>query len=344
MPFYRDATKKMRYFLSFLRKDMVHLNIQLLYKCNFKCAICDFWKEPYADYRMLNVDDVQLIAEKIQHFGPLVVSIGGGEPLLHDNLPEIVSILTANNFPVMICNGWFMTPAKAKELWEAGMYEISISVDYIDPAQHDRQRGVAGAFARATEALHMLHEQRTSPHQRVHMISVIMNDNLEDIEPLINLARKIGVTYLVTLYSNGRGKKNSMVPDKEISRHLLKLREKYPEFVSIPGYIERFSEATAKNGIKPCYAGKNLFNIDSQGNVSRCIDCLDDSAGNILTDDIAAIQQNLLQLPERAECRGCWTSCRGSFEPLLYGKQRLKNIVSCYQTVKDVPLAGPKLP
>jgi len=338
MPLYHDVGKKLRYFLSLYRKDMLHLNIQILYQCNFRCSICDFWKEPYTHYNRLQLDQIHLIAEKIKYFGPLVISIGGGEPLLHPDLPEIVRILAKDNFPVMICNGWFMTPEKARELWKAGMYEISISVDYIDPKKHDKQRGVDGSFNRAVHALKVLHEQRVSVHQRVHMISVVMDDNLEDIEPLIQLAQRIGVTYLVTLYSNGRGTKAGRVTEKGVSGHLKKLQRKYPEFVSIPEYIDRFSEAIEHNGIKPCYAGKNLFNIDSQGNVTRCIDTLEDSAGNILLDDMGTIQNNLLRQFTQSPCTGCWTSCRGSIEPMLYGKQRLSNIIHCYQVVKDIPL------
>jgi len=340
MPFYHDLAKKSKYFFSYFRKELIHLNIQLLYQCNFKCVICDFWKEPYKNYKKLSLDNIKVIAEKTKSFGPLVISIGGGEPLIHKDLIEIVRVLAKNNFPVMICNGWFMTPEKARELWKAGMYEISISVDYIDPQKHDRQRGVKGAFERAVKALRILNEQRTSPHQRVHMISVVMDDNMDDIEPLINLAKKIGVTYLVTLYSNGRGIKESRVSDNRISEHLTALWKKYPEFVSIPGYLDKFSEATANNGIEPCYAGKNLFNIDSQGNVTRCIDCLDDSAGNILTDDIVGIKRNLLHQFGKSECFGCWTSCRGSIEPMLYGEKRFKNIINSYPMIKDIPLVN----
>lgn len=341
MPFYHDITKKSKYFFSLFRKELVHLNLQILYQCNFTCTICDFWKEPHRSYPSLSLDQVKIIAEKIKYFGPQVISISGGEPLLHAELPEIVRVLAKDNFPVMICNGWFMTPEKARELWQAGMYEVSISVDYIDPDRHDRQRGVEGAFARAVDALRMLNEQRISPHQRVHMISVVMDDNIDDIEALIQLANEIGVTYLVTLYSNGRGnKENRVSAENSISEHLTALWKRYPEFVSLPGYLEKFSEAAAHDGIKPCYAGKNLCNIDSQGNVTRCIDCLDDIAGNIFTDEVAAIQRNLLWQFERSECSGCWTSCRGSIEPMLYGKKRLSNIVNCYPTIRDVPLAG----
>ena len=321
---------------------MVHVNLQLLYSCNFKCRICDFWKAPYNGISYLTLENAQITAKKLKAFGPMVISIGGGEPLIHPNLVEIVQCFSQDNFPAMICNGWFVTPEKAAAIFKAGMYEVSVSVDYINPEKHDRQRGMEGAFNQAVKALQILNENRVSPYQRVHMISVIMDDNLEDIEPLILLARKIGVTYVVTLYCNERGKKESKVPIKEAGAYLMKLKKKYPDFVSLPGYIEKFQDAVeGQRGIAPCYGGKNLCNIDCSGNVTLCIDTLDQPAGNIITDDIEDIKKRLLETYRENECAQCWTSCRGSIESLMYGKNWLYNWIECYQIVKKMPLVKP---
>jgi MoaA/NifB/PqqE/SkfB family radical SAM enzyme len=336
-----DFGKRLRYLYAFANRRLVHLNLQILYQCNFRCKICDFWKEPYKRMPKLSASDVWAISEKLRAIGPLIVSIGGGEPLLHPELPEIVRALAKFHFPVMICNGWFVTPHRARELFKAGLYEISISLDYADPTKHDAQRGMPGAFAQARQALQTLAKNRVYPHQRVHMISVIMQDNLHEIEPLVRLAQKIGVTYLVTLYSHARGTKTQRLPQKGISAHLLTLRKKYPNFVALRGYLSRFTEATRNQWkVLPCYAGKNLFNIDCQGNVTRCIDRLDDVAGNILTDEIFSIKKALLRQYETIECGDCWTSCRGNIETLMYGQRRLLNLRDSYLMTKNLPLGA----
>lgn len=338
-----EFRKKLKYTNSFINKGMVHLNLQLLYKCNFKCEICDFWKkEEFLNAPMLTLDNIKTISEKIKPLGPQIISIGGGEPLLHKDITEITRVLSVNNFPVMICNGWFVTKEFSKALFDAGMYEVSISIDYADPKKHDKQRGVEGAWEKAVNALKILNENRTRPYQRVHMISVVMDDNLEEIEKLIHLSKDLGVSYLVTLYSTGRGKKENKASRKDITAHLLDLKKKYKHFVAIPGYLERFSEASENdNGIFPCYAGKNLFNIDSQGNVTRCIDTLEFSAGNILKDDLPNIMDNLEKQYESNHCGGCWTSCRGSVESLMYGKNKLRNVIDSYHMTRSVKLGRP---
>jgi MoaA/NifB/PqqE/SkfB family radical SAM enzyme len=238
----------------------------------------------------------------------------------------------------MITNGWHMTPEMARALFRAGMYEVSVSIDYANAEKHDAQRGREGAFDRAVNALQVLQENRVRPFQRVHMISVVMGDNINEIEKLILLARDLGVTYVVTLYSSKRGEQSFESEYTDLSRHLLSLKEKYPEFVSLQGYLAKFTQATAEGGIAPCYGGANLMNIDSQGNVTACIDRLEDPAGNILTDDIQAIRTTLLARQRASTCARCWTSCRGSIETMMYGKPRMTNLRDYYRLARAIPL------
>lgn len=334
-----EFKKRAHLLYSGLRRRLIHLNMQILYQCNFRCDICDFWKPPFTGMPKLGLEQVRIIAEKLKPLGPQFISVGGGEPLLHEALFDIIRVLAKDNFPVMICNGWYMTPEKARMLFEAGLYEVSISLDYANAAKHDAQRNMPGAFDRALKALTMLNENRVHEDQRVHMISVVMEDNIDEIEPLVKLAKEMGITYLLSFYCNSRGRKEARIMPEEIARRLLDIQKRYPEFVSLPEYLGRFAEAgDAGHGIGPCYAGKNLYNIDCQGNVTRCIDRLDDQVGNILTDSLEDIVKGLHAQFLRQDCRQCWTSCRGSIEALLYGRRKVANLLAYYRMIKPVPL------
>jgi MoaA/NifB/PqqE/SkfB family radical SAM enzyme len=333
---FSEGLKKTRYVANFLRKRLVHTNLQILYECNFRCRICDYWKKPYRDRPRLTAAQTRAISAKLNQIGPQVVSIGGGEPLLHPELVGIVKALSRYHFPVMICNGWYVTPNSARALFQAGMHEVSISVDYADPERHDQQRGRKGAFDRALRALRVLLENRVHPHQRVHMISVVMDDNLDDVERLLVICERLGVTYLVTLYSDCRGSKEARCARTDVSRHLLALKEKYSSFVALRGYLSGFSRAVHEGGILPCYTGKNLCNIDCQGQVSLCIDRMDDPVGNILAEEMETIRRKLLQAYRNNPCRGCWTSCRGSIETLMYGDQRVLNLWDYHRLTRPV--------
>lgn len=335
----KEALKKGRYGLAFARRSLVHTNLQILYDCNFRCKICDFWHDRGDGQRpRMTAEQARIISDKLASIAPQIVSIGGGEPLLHPELMDIVSALSRHHIPVMICNGWYVNATNARELFERGMYEISVSCDYADPERHDRQRGMPGAHKRALAALKCLVDNRVHPEQRVHMISVVMDDNLDDIEQLVKMASDLGVTYLLTLYSHRRGALSPRDVPTHTTERLLELKARYPEFVVLRGYVARFSEALENAGIGPCYAGKNLCNVDSQGQVSLCIDRVDEPVANLLTDDAKTVRRALLAAFERNDCRACWTSCRGTIETLMYGRDRLGNLRDYYAMAKPASL------
>jgi MoaA/NifB/PqqE/SkfB family radical SAM enzyme len=335
-----DGPKKARFIRSFAAHRLVHTNLQILYACNFRCRICDFWQPEHQQRPRLTAAQVAVISRKLAQVGPQIVSIGGGEPLLHEELLPIVRTLARDHFPVMISNGWCITPALARELFAAGLYEVSVSVDYADRERHDAQRGREGAFDRALDALRALDRARVHRWQRVHMISVVMEDNVDEIEPLLQLCARMGVTYLVTLHSTCRGRLERCAPAtmSDLGGHLLRLKQRYPQFVQVRGYLRRFSEAMREGGVAPCYAGRNLCNIDSQGSVTLCIDRLDEPVGNILHDAMPAIEERLLGRHRVNDCRSCWTSCRGCVETLMYGDERWSNLGDYVEMTRPLPL------
>ena len=324
----------LRLSLGFLLKRFIHCNLQLTYRCNFKCQICDFWKTEHDRAGELTVNQIRHIGVQLNKLGTLIVSLAGGEPLMRDDLCEIIGVLKqANHFPILITNGWFVDDLRAREIQAAGLQEISVSVDYRDPAKHDAQRGLPGAWDRAVNALQLLLKHRKDRRNRVHMISVLMDDNLEEIEPLIKLSRELGVTYMVNLYSWNRGAKARRAPEERVAAQLLELKRRYPEFVTLTTYIEHLDQAIAEGGIGNCQAGRLLLNIDHRGDVARCTETLNEPVGNILRDDALEIRRRLLEVQRGKACNQCWTSCRG-FAESMFMPPRLRQLREFYHSVR----------
>jgi hypothetical protein len=158
------------------------------------------------------------------------------------------------------------------------------------------------------------------------------------VEPLIRECEALGITYLVTLYSHSRGSKPHRAPDADPSRQLVELKRRHRHFVALRGYLEWFTEAIGRGGIGPCFAGRSLCNVDSQGNVTLCIDRLEDPVGNLLCDEMPEIERCLQERQRTNTCRDCWTSCRGSIESLLYGRRPLLNLLDYFQMTRPVAL------
>jgi len=309
--------RKARLGWGFLSGRFIHCNLQVTYRCNFQCQICDFWKTEHDPAEELSLDEIRLIGRKLDRLGSLIISLAGGEPLMREDLCEVITILNqANHFPILITNGWFVNETIAKDILRAGLQEISVSIDYRDPKKHDEQRGQEGSWDRAVKALELLNRYRPDRRNRVHMISVLMDDNLDEIEEMIKLSRDIGVTYMINLYSWNRGTKTPRAPDRPVTEHLLGLKRKYPEFVTLTTYVEHLDRAVAEGGIGSCQTGRLLLNIDNKGNVARCTETLDEPVGNILTDNMTNIRDGLWKVQREKQCSQCWTSCRGFAESM----------------------------
>lgn len=315
-------------------RRFIHCNLQLTYRCNFTCRICDFWKTYHDSADELSVDDIRVIGRKLSRLGTLIISLAGGEPLIRRDIFDIITTLNATgHFPILITNGWYVDEAMARDILAAGLQEISVSVDYADPARHDAQRGRKGAWSRAVRALELLLKHRPDRRNRIHMISVLMDDNLDEIEPLILLSRELGVTYMVSLYSSMRGTKEKRLPGTAVTARLLELKRKYGEFVTLTSYVERFDQSIAEGGIGNCQTGRLLLNINHRGDVARCTETLDEPVGNILTDDVLDIRDRLRRVQRKSDCSQCWTSCRG-FAECMYLPPRMRQFKEFFLSVR----------
>jgi len=337
---YHYQVRSLRLGLGFLTRRFIHANLQITYRCNFACRICDFWKQEHTVAEEMSLADIRAIGRKINRLGTLIISLAGGEPLLRADLPEVIRVLNAEgHFPILITNGWFVDEALAREILRAGLQEISVSVDYATAERHDAQRGKAGAWDRAIRALDLLNRHRPDLRNRVHMISVLMDDNLDDIEPLLRLAGDLGVTYMLSLYSWNRGSKTRHMPGADVTRRLLDLKAHYPQFVTLTSYLEQMDQAIAEGGIGDCQTGRLLMNIDVRGQVARCTETLDQPVGNILTEDIHEIRRRLHEVQRTTPCAQCWTSCRG-FAESMTRPPRLRQIREFCTSVKRHPMKG----
>jgi MoaA/NifB/PqqE/SkfB family radical SAM enzyme len=286
-------------------------NWQITYRCNLRCGICSFWRQPQSAREELSLDQLRVVADRLRPYAPLMISMAGGEPLLRPDLPDIARLLGREHWFTLITNGWFLTRDLAERLYDAGMRDIHVSLDYADPDRHDAQRGQKGAFARAVTALQLLHDLRPDRRHRVHIMAVLMDDNVEQLEGLILLAEELGVSFELSLYSHRRGEKPLRYPTRPVAEYLGELKRRHPCFVSYEDYLASFDRAVAEDGMPACRAGTTFFNIDHRGRVARCIDTNHRPSGSLLERPLDELLADLRTQAAGDPCSRCWTSCRG---------------------------------
>jgi len=285
--------KKWRLFRCWTSRHPIWCAWQVTYRCNFRCRFCNYWQDPAGLQREPDVADYQQASKKLASCGTMMISLAGGEPMLRTDLPEIISVVAEHHFPFVTTNGWFVTAQTAKDIMAAGLWGVSVSIDYADAAAHDKARGMDGAWDQAWRAVELLGAARTKPYQRVNVIAVLMADNIDHIEPLIQMAAERGAYFMVQPY--GYLKTRSNVHDHndgQVSPRLLTLRRRYPNFLSNPHYIEQF-DTFLNGGIPGCRAGSAFFNIDANGDVARCVEFRSQPVANIYRDSSQILRQNL---------------------------------------------------
>ena len=296
----------------------------MTYRCNFRCRFCPYWKR-HAKTDRQSVGDFERGAASLAEIGSLFVSLAGGEPFLRRDLAQIVRAVARYHFPFVTTNGWLVNQDNARTLFEAGLCGASVSLDYADASRHDEARGRQGAFDRAVRAIEHLRDGRTAGHQRVNIMAVLMDDNLDQMEPLCRLATDLGVNVMVQPYGAVKNKTDRFTNREDAGAELLRLKRTYPRFLSNAWFLSRFNDAN-DGGVPGCRAGRAFFNIDDNGDVAVCVERMNRPVANLKADAAAVILRRLRKAVEGLDCRACWYNCRGEVESLYTLKGALGSL------------------
>jgi MoaA/NifB/PqqE/SkfB family radical SAM enzyme len=100
-------------------------------RCNLSCTYCnefDNFSKPVALEEMFRRVDL------LAGLGTTIVTISGGEPLLHPHLEEVVRRIRRHGILAgMITNGYLLTPQRIEHLNRAGLDHLQISIDNVNP-------------------------------------------------------------------------------------------------------------------------------------------------------------------------------------------------------------------
>jgi hopanoid biosynthesis associated radical SAM protein HpnH len=140
-----------RQHLSGRRRYPLVLMLEPLFRCNLACAGCG--KIDYPDKILNQRLSVQECLDAVDECGAPVVSIAGGEPLLHRELPEIVASIIARRKFVYLCTNALLMEKKLDQYAPSPYFVWSVHLDG-DKTMHDRSVCQSGVYDRAVAAIH----------------------------------------------------------------------------------------------------------------------------------------------------------------------------------------------
>jgi MoaA/NifB/PqqE/SkfB family radical SAM enzyme len=311
-----SSEKKFRLFRAWWGGHPVWCTWQITYRCNYRCSFCHYWRDPMGELPEQPLEEIRIGARKLAQTGSLLISIAGGEPLLRNDIVEVSAAIAQFHLPFITTNGWDATDELARDLFNTGLWGVSVSLDYADAARHDKARGREGAFDRAIRALAAFARARRYDYQRVNLMAVLLQDNLDDMEPLIRLAAEYDAYFMVQPYGQRKTGSRRFVHERDsVVQRLLSLKRQYPNFLSNRHFLSQF-DAALNGGVPGCRAGRAFFNIDSCGDVAICVEERARPVANLYQDSMADIRRALRGAACGNACTDCWYNCRGEVEML----------------------------
>jgi MoaA/NifB/PqqE/SkfB family radical SAM enzyme len=167
-----------------------YLQFAITNVCNARCDFCGFAVDRFDPKQRRSVTwaearDVIDIAVR-NHIGYMLFV--GGEPLVHRDLPAMIRYAAERGVHPMVCtNGSLWTEENMRELVQAGLSSVIMSVDAHDVARHEQNRGlpeVCRKIRRANEVFASLGVQTTA--------SVTASKLIDDYEKLPPFLKELG--------------------------------------------------------------------------------------------------------------------------------------------------------
>lgn len=122
------------------------VKIKLTWHCNLACVMCSEWRikgepPPRPNY-FDSWDKLRAVLDDLVALKTKKVHFSGGEPLMSPFLDQAVAYLTRRGRHVsLVSNGTLWTRSRSRSLLDAGLSQITFSVDSLDPETFQRIRG-----------------------------------------------------------------------------------------------------------------------------------------------------------------------------------------------------------
>lgn len=307
-------------------------------KCNLKCKHCYSDSVDQAAPDELSTEEAFRLMDDLSTWGIGLLVIDGGEPLCREDLLEVVKYASSKGLRTTIgSNGTLITKAMAKDMLDAGVRAVAISVDGADAQTHDSFRGLNGAFKQALEGAEAC-KRADLPFQ---FNMVIRKDTLHQLDDMLRLAIDNGANaaefFDLVAIQRGRHecKEQVLSPDerKQAMEWLAQTQENCPFVIRVPA-CPMYPLLLKEKRIQPRHFPAEMLQripyysrgcaaampmgyvmVQSNGEVNPCM-LLQVKMGNIREQSIVSIWENspaVAELRNRELLKGKCGDCSHKF-------------------------------
>lgn len=183
-----DAAEKFKNFEK--RKSLSWAVVEVTDYCNFRCKWCFANAGRGSGLKHMGEEDLKRLVMALVDAGVRQITLSGGEPTLYPHLREAIAEASSQGLVVhMNTNGYLLSKELAAELKSAGLSQVQINIDSLDPAKHDHVRGRKESFHRAIKALENAKEAGLTCVSQ----TVLTKENEGEIAEIFKFARSMGL-------------------------------------------------------------------------------------------------------------------------------------------------------
>jgi len=230
-------------------------------RCNLACGYCHEYDDVSPPV------NAELLERRIDHawrLGTLVLTLTGGEPLLHPKLDTLIARVVSHGMVcTLISNGYALTKEWVRRLNEAGLSFLQMSVDNIEPNEWSQK-----SWVNVRKKLELLKE---SAQFGVNVNAVLGSSTLEQTREVVRSVRDIGFYMTGGLMHDENGQiRPGLLRDELVSTYDEMQRQSNKSMFHRAG--EGWEDDMLRDGSSPfkCRAGARYLYVDEFGLVSYC--------------------------------------------------------------------------
>jgi MoaA/NifB/PqqE/SkfB family radical SAM enzyme len=292
----------------------ISVQFEVTLRCNAKCGFCDYWKTPGE----AKAHELKSFADAARFFNPMIITFTGGEPTLRRDLEDVVSAVNAAvrvKYISIVTHGGMLTPERALSLWDAGINQFNISLDYLDE-RHDVARGIPGLSERIMRTIPRMRETGITG---IRFNTVIKRDNIDQLMPIVERARELGCGVNFSCYTDSKnGSTEGLIErgqtqqlEDAIKRVLAYKKRNRGVITNSDYYLEQIPRYVRGEITEPCRSGIRTIHVNPTGHVKRCPDFPVD------------FHWTEYRKYKPIDCNACFYACRGEAEaPLRLSRVR----------------------
>jgi Fe-coproporphyrin III synthase len=209
----RDSSRLPSHLLQFSKDKKPVVVWNMTKRCNLKCVHCYAKAEgEYYRGRELSTEEGKAFIDDLAGFGVPVILFSGGEPVLREDLPELIDYATGKGLRAVIStNGTLITEEKARIFARYSLSYVGVSLDGIGEV-NDAFRGVKGAYEKALRGI----RNAKAAGIKVGLRFTVNKRNHQEIPAIFDLLESEGIARVCFYHLVYAGRGSNLI-DEDLS-------------------------------------------------------------------------------------------------------------------------------